>query len=65
MRFFAFIAFRLYRVTSTIRHRVRRRFTETGLVLAVAGGLALVVGADLERFRLSGCCPASAASTRR
>jgi uncharacterized protein (DUF58 family) len=49
MRFFAFIAFRLYRVTSTIRHRVRRRFTETGLVLAVAGGLALVVGADLER----------------
>lgn len=49
MRPFALIAFRLYRLTSSARHWMRRRFTEAGLVLLLAGMLALAVGADLDQ----------------
>lgn len=49
MRPFALIAFRLYRLTSSARYWMRRRFTEPGLVLLFAGVLAMAVSADLEQ----------------
>lgn len=49
MRPLARIAFRLYRLTSSVRHWMRRRFTEPGLVLLLGGVLALGVSADLDQ----------------
>ena len=49
MRPFALIAFRLYRLTSSARHWMRRRFTESGLVLMLGGVLVLAVGADFDQ----------------
>ena len=49
MRPFALIAFRLYRLTSSVRHWMRRRFTESGLVLMLGGVLVLAVGADFDQ----------------
>lgn len=49
MRLFALLAFRLYRLTSSIRYWVRRRFTAAGLVVLLALMLVAAVGADIDQ----------------
>lgn len=49
MRPFALIAFRLYRLSSSVRHWIRRRFTESGMLLLIAIFLVMAVGADFDQ----------------